>query len=53
MDIPTVEQPIACKLYPIPLKYQKFVNGEMRLLENAGCICKSLSPWAASVIIEP
>ena len=43
--------PIAHIPYPILLKYQKFVDKEMRLLENAGYISKHLSPWAAPVII--
>ena len=53
MDIPTVGPPLACKPYPIPLKYQKFVNKEIKLLENVDCISKSLNPWAAPVIILP
>ena len=42
---------VACKPYPIPLKYQKFVNEVIKLLENAGCTSKSLSPLATPVII--
>ena len=53
MDTPTVGPPFACKPYPFLLKYQKFVNNEIRLLENAGCISKSLSPWAPPVFIVP
>ena len=53
MDIPTAGPPIACKPYTISLKYQKFVNEKIRLLENAGWISKSLSLWAAPVIIVP
>ena len=37
--------------YPIPLKYQKSVDEEIKLLENAGCISKSLSLAATPVII--
>ena len=51
MDIPTTGPQIACKPYPIPLKYQKFIDEEMPLLENAVCIFKCLSPWAVPVII--
>ena len=36
-----------------PIKYQTFANKEIRLLENEGCISKSLSPWATLVIIVP
>ena len=53
MDIPTMGPPVAHKSYPISLKYQKCFNEEINLLENAGCISKSLSLWAASVIIVP
>ena len=53
MDTPTAGLPIACKPYPIPLKYQKFIDEVIRLLGNAGCISKSLRPWATPVIIVP
>ena len=53
MDILTTGLPIACKLYNILLKYKKFVDKDIRLLENADCISKSLSLWAAPVIIVP
>ena len=45
--------PIAHKCYPIPLKNQKFKDKEIRQLEKAGCISKSLSPWAIPLIILP
>ena len=44
---------IACRPYAIPLKYQKFVNEEIKLLEATGCISKSLSLWAAPIIKVP
>ena len=53
MDIPAAGPPVVCKPYPIPLKYQKCIHEEIKLLENAGCISKSLSPWPTPVIIEP
>ena len=53
MDIQTMGPPIVHKPYPIPLKYQKFTDEEIRLLENSGCISKSLSLWATPVIIVP
>ena len=53
MVIMTTGPPIACKPYPIPLKYQKIIDKEIWVLENAGCISKSLSPWAAQVMIVP
>ena len=45
--------PVACKPYPIPLKYQKLIDEEIKQLENAGCRSKSLSPWTTPVIIVP
>ena len=51
MDIPTMGPPSAHKPYPIPLRYQTFINEEIRLLENAGCISKCLSPWPTLFII--
>ena len=53
MDIPTAGPPVAHKPYPIPLKYQKFVDKEIKLLENAGCKSKSLRLWDAPVIKAP
>ena len=44
MDIPTTGSPLTHKPYPIPLKYQKFANEEIELLESSGCTSKSLSP---------
>ena len=53
MDIQTTGSPIACKSYPILLKYQKLIGEEKWLLENIGCSSKSLFLWAAPVIIFP
>ena len=53
IDIPTKGPPIAWRPYPILLKYQKLVEEEIKLLEEAGCISKSLSCWAAFIVIVP
>ena len=53
MDIPTAGPPIPYKPYPIPLKYQNFIDKEIKLLGNVGCFPKSLRPWATPVIIIP
>ena len=53
MDIPNAGIPIAHKMYPFLVKYQKFVDEEIKLLENAGCISKSLNPWDVPLIIVP
>ena len=51
MDLPTTGPPIATKPYTIPLKYKSFVNNEFKLLEDAGCISKSLSDWTSPICI--
>ena len=51
MDLPTTGPPVSSKLYTIPLKYQSFVDEEIRLLEDAGCISKFLSDWASPICI--
>ena len=51
MDLPTTGLPVASKLYTIPLKYNFFVDDEIILLEDAGCISKSLSNWASPICI--
>ena len=51
MDLPTTGLPVASKLYTIPLKYKSFVDEEIKLLEDAGCISKSISNWESSICI--
>ena len=51
MDLPTTGLPISMKSYTIPLKYKSFVDKEIKLLEDAGCISKSLSNWASAICI--
>ena len=51
MDLPTTGPPVATKPYTIPLKYKSFVDDEIKLLEDAGCISKSLSDWASPICI--
>ena len=51
MDLPTTGPPMATKPYTIPLKYKSFVDKEIKLLEDAGCISKSLSDWAFPICI--
>ena len=55
MGTPMAGPSVVCKPYQILLKYQKLINEEiyLKLLGNAGCISKSLSLWATSVIIVP
>ena len=51
MDLPATGLPIASKPYTIPLKYKSFVDEEIKLLEDAGCILKSISDWASPICI--
>ena len=49
MDLPTMGPPIMTKPYTIPLKYKSFIDDEIKLLEDARCISKSLSNWASPI----
>ena len=51
MDLPTTGPPVSTKLYTIPLKYKAFIDEEIKLLEDARCISKSLSEWASPICI--
>ena len=51
MDLPKTGLPVASQLYSIPLKYKSFIDDEIKLLEDAGCISKSLSNWASPICI--
>ena len=51
MDLPTTGLPLDSKPYNIPLKYETFMDDEIKLLEDAGCISKSLSNWASPICI--
>ena len=52
MDLPTTGPPVSTKPYTIPFKYRSFVDEEeIMLLEDAGCISKSLSDWVSPICI--
>ena len=51
MDLPTTGPPVSTKPYTIPIKYKSFIDEEIKLLEDAGCISKSLSDWASPICI--
>ena len=51
IDLPTTGPPMATKPYTIPLKYKSFIDEEIKLLEDAGCISKSLGDWASPICI--
>ena len=45
--------PVAQSPYILPLKHYEWVRKEIEMLEKAGVIVKSLSPWASLVIVVP
>ena len=51
MDLPTTGLPVASKPYTILLKYKSFIDEEIKLLEDTGCISKSISDWASPIYI--
>ena len=51
IDLPTTGPPVSTKPYTMPLKYKSFVDNEIKLLEDASCISKSLSDWASPICI--
>ena len=54
MDINTgMSQPISQRPYTLPLKHHDWVKKEIKQLEHAGFIEKSLSPWASPIVIVP
>ena len=48
---------IVCQLpknpYTLPLKHVTWVQKEMEILEKAGVIVRSVSPWASPIVIVP
>ena len=53
LDIPTESPPIACKPYSLPLKYQDFIDQEIKHLEDAGIISYLMSNWASPILVVP
>ena len=53
LDIPTEGLPIASKPYSVPLKYREFMYQEIKQLEEAGIISRSMSDWASPILIVP
>ena len=53
LNIPTKGPPIACKPYSVPLKYQDFMDQEIKQLEDAGIISCSMSNWASPILGVP
>ena len=54
MDIPTRDSPpITQRPYTLALKHVQWVQEEIEILEKAGIIVKSVSPWASPIVIVP
>ena len=50
LDIPTEGPPVVSKPYTLPLKYREFVGHEIKQLEEAGIISRSMSDWASPIL---
>ena len=53
LDIQTKGPPIASKPYTVPLKYRKFIDHEIKQLEEVGIISRSLSALASPILVVP
>ena len=54
MDIDTGDSPPICqKPYNLPLKHAEWVKRELNIIEKAGVIVHSVSPWASPIVIVP
>ena len=54
MEIDTGDSPpITQKPYTLPLKHAAWVQKELGILEKAGVIVRSVSPWASPIVVVP
>ena len=54
VEIDTVDSlPITQKPYTLPVKHTEWVQRELEILEKAGVIVRSVSPWASPIIVVP
>ena len=54
MEIDTRDSPpITQKPYTLPLKHAEWVQKELEILEKAGVIVRSVSPWASPIVVVP
>ena len=54
MEINTGDSPPICQRpYDLPLKHADWVRKELEMLEKAGIISRSISPWASPIVIVP
>ena len=45
--------PITLKPYTLPLKHAEWVQKELEILEKAGVIVRSVSPWTSPIVVVP
>ena len=54
MEIDTGDSPpIIQKPYTLPLKHAEWVQKELEILEKAGVIVRSVSPWESPIVVVP
>ena len=54
MEIDTSDSPpITQRPYTLPLKHATWVQKELEILEKAGVIVRSVSPWASPIVVVP
>ena len=54
MEIVTGDRPpITQRPYTFPLKHGTWVQKELEILEKAGAIVRSVSPWASPIVVVP
>ena len=54
MDIDMGDSPsISSRPYTLPLKHYEWVQREIKSLEHAGVITKSMSKWASPIVVVP
>ena len=54
VDIDTGDSPpITQKPYTLPLKHTEWVQRELEILDKAGVIVRSVSPWASPIAVVP
>ena len=54
MEIDTGDSPpISQRPYNLPLKHADWVRKELEMLEKAGIISRSISPWTSPIVIVP
>ena len=54
MEIDMSEHPLISQSpYTLPLKHATWVQKELEILEKAGVIVRSVSPWASPIVVVP